>query len=86
MAFGKLGDFALNYLKQGTKVALSGRIQTGSYIKDGVKTYTTEVVAERMEFCERKATEETTDDVPPTAPEEFADVTGAVGELPFKTK
>ena len=43
------------YLNQGTKIALEGRIQTGSYIKtDGTKVYTTEIVAENMEFAERK--------------------------------
>ena len=48
-------EFADKYLNQGTKIALEGRIQTGSYIKtDGTKVYTTEIVAENMEFAERK--------------------------------
>ena len=54
-AFGKNAEFADKYLNQGTKIALEGRIQTGSYIKtDGTKVYTTEIVAENMEFAERR--------------------------------
>ena len=53
VAFGKLAEFAEKYLKQGTKIAITGRIQTGSYTnKDGNKVYTTEVVANRVEFLE----------------------------------
>jgi single-strand DNA-binding protein len=55
VAFGKQGEFAEKYLKQGTKIAVTGRIQTGSYTnKDGQKVYTTDVVAEDQEFCESK--------------------------------
>ena len=54
VAFGKNGEFAEKYLKKGMKVAVSGRIQTGSYEKDGRKIYTTEVVIEEHEFCEGK--------------------------------
>ena len=55
VAFGKNGEFAEKYLKQGTKIALRGRIQTGSYTnKDGIKVYTTEVVVEEQEFAESK--------------------------------
>ena len=55
VAFGRLGEFAEKYLHKGTKVALSGRIQTGSYTnRDGVKVYTTEVVVEEQEFAESK--------------------------------
>lgn len=55
VAFGKLGEFAEKYLKQGTKVVLSGRIQTGSYTnKDGNKVFTTDVVAENIEFAESR--------------------------------
>ena len=54
-AFGKSGEFAEKYLKQGTKILVTGRIQTGSYTnKDGVKVYTTDVVVESQEFCESK--------------------------------
>lgn len=55
VAFGRLGEFAEKYLHKGTKVVLSGRIQTGSYTnKDGVKVYTTDVIADDIEFAESK--------------------------------
>ncbi len=55
VAFGRLGEFAEKYLHKGTKVALTGRIQTGSYTnKDGVKVYTTDVIADDIEFAESK--------------------------------
>ena len=56
VAFGKSAEFAEKYLKQGTKIAVTGRIQTGSYTnKDGNKVYTTDVVIEEQEFAESKA-------------------------------
>ena len=55
VAFARSAEFAEKYLKQGTKICVSGRIQTGSYTnKDGVKVYTTEVVIEDQEFAESK--------------------------------
>ena len=55
VAFGRTGEFAEKYLHKGTKIAVTGRIQTGSYTnKDGVKVYTTEVVIDDHEFCESK--------------------------------
>ena len=55
VAIGKNGEFAEKYLKQGTKIAITGRIQTGSYTnKDGNKVYTTDVMVEEHEFCEVK--------------------------------
>ena len=56
VAFGRQAEFAEKYLKQGTKMVVSGRIQTGSYTnRDGVKVYTTEVVIEEQDFAESKA-------------------------------
>ena len=56
VAFGRSAEFAEKYLKQGTKIAITGRIQTGSYTnKDGNKVYTTDVVVEEQEFAESKA-------------------------------
>ena len=53
VAFGRTAEFAEKYLKQGTKMVVSGRIQTGSYTnRDGVKVYTTEVVIEEQDFAE----------------------------------
>ena len=59
IAFGKSAENLEKYVKKGNKVAISGRIQTGSYTnKDGNKVYTTDVVAERVEFIESKKQEE----------------------------
>jgi single-strand DNA-binding protein len=55
VTFGKNAEFAEKYLKKGTKIALTGRIQTGSYTnKEGQKVYTTDVVVDEMEFAESK--------------------------------
>jgi len=55
VAFGKAGEFAEKYFRKGTKIAVTGRIQTGSYTnKDGVKVYTTDIVVEEQEFAESK--------------------------------
>lgn len=57
VAFGKSAEFAEKYFRQGIKVVVTGRIQTGSYTnKDGQKVYTTDVVVEDQEFAESKAT------------------------------
>ena len=56
IAFGKTAEFAEKYLAKGMRVAVEGRVQTGSYTnRDGQKVYTTEVVVERQEFLEKKA-------------------------------
>ena len=56
VAFGRAAEFAERYLRQGVKIAVTGRIQTGSYTnRDGVKVYTTDVVIEEQEFAESKA-------------------------------
>lgn len=56
VAFGKSAEFAEKYLHKGTKLVITGRIQTGSYTnKDGQKVYTTDVVVEDQEFAESKA-------------------------------
>ena len=57
--FGKSAEFAEKYLRQGTKILVTGRIQTGSYTnRDGQKVYTTDVVVEDQEFAESKAVAE----------------------------
>lgn len=59
VAFGRTGEFAEKYFHKGTKIAVCGRISTGSYTnKDGQKVYTTEVVVEENEFAESKASSE----------------------------
>ncbi|MDY2938481.1 MAG: single-stranded DNA-binding protein [Fusicatenibacter sp.] len=55
VAFGRQAEFAEKYLRQGVKIAITGRIQTGSYTnRDGQKVYTTDVVVEEQEFAESK--------------------------------
>ncbi len=55
VAFGKQGEFVEKYFHKGMKMVLTGRIQTGSYTnKEGSKVYTTDVVAEEIEFAESK--------------------------------
>ena len=56
VSFGRTAEFAEKYFRQGLKIAVTGRIQTGSYTnRDGQKVYTTEVVVEDQEFAESKA-------------------------------
>ena len=56
VSFGKTAEFAEKYFRQGLKVLVTGRIQTGSYTnRDGQKVYTTDVVVEDQEFAESKA-------------------------------
>ena len=86
VAFGKNGEFAEKYLHQGTKIAVTGRIQTGSYTnKEGQKVYTTDIVVEEQEFCEKKADATTGQQATPS---EYGDgfmniPTGLEEELPF---
>jgi len=82
VAFGKTAEFISQYFKQGVKMALEGRIQTGSYTdKDGVKHYTTDVIAEQVEFAESKRAEDT----PPPNNGEWLQVPEDIeNDLPFK--
>ena len=84
VAFGKLGEFAEKYLKKGTKIAVVGHIQTGSYTNnEGKKVYTTEVVVEEQEFAESKKAS----DEPKPMPDGFMDVPEDIeGGLPFGNK
>lgn len=55
VAFGKQAEFVEKYIKKGTKIVVVGRIQTGSYTnKEGQRVYTTDVIAEEIEFAESK--------------------------------
>ena len=59
VAFGRSGEFAEKYFHKGIKIAVTGRIQTGSYTnKDGQKVYTTDVIVEEQEFAESKSKSE----------------------------
>ena len=81
VAFGKAADFVGKYFHRGMKIALEGRLQTGSYEKDGVKHYTTDVIVENVEFTEsKKAAEEST-----PASAGFVNIPdGIEADLPFK--
>ena len=89
VAFGKAGEFAERYLHKGTKIVLTGRIQTGSYTnKEGQRIYTTDVVAEDQEFAESKNAESggTYSNQPAPAPQSGNDgfmPAGDDSELPF---
>ncbi|WP_124066272.1 single-stranded DNA-binding protein [Clostridium sp. E02] len=57
VAFDKGGEFTEKYFRQGMRVLVSGRIQTGNYTnKDGVKVYTTDIIVEEQEFADSKNT------------------------------
>ena len=51
--FGKTAELVEKYMGKGRLVGITGRIQTGSYEKDGKKVYTTDVIADRVEFLDR---------------------------------
>lgn len=56
VSFGKTAEFVEKYFKKGQRIGLCGRIQTGSYTNnDGQKVYTTDVIAEEVEFVESKS-------------------------------
>lgn len=92
VAFGKAGEFAEKYLKKGTKMLISGRIQTGKYTnQDNQTIYTTNVVVETQEFCESKKNSENNETVEPqgdgAASEGFMTIPeNAADDLPFKKK
>ena len=85
VCFGKSAEFAEKYLKKGTKVVVTGRIQTGSYTdKDNKKVYTTDVIVEEQEFAESKgaSSEQTPPDV--TKDDDFMNITPAMAnDMPF---
>ena len=85
VAFGKQGEFVEKYLHKGMKIAVTGRIQTGSYTnKEGAKVYTTEVVVEEHEFCESKQNADVNNPAPATSSDGFMTIPdGLEGELPF---
>lgn len=82
VAFGKSAEFAEKYLRKGTKVVVTGRIQTGSYTnRDGQKVYTTDVVIEEQEFAESKASSSPAQD---KGSDGFMDIPDGIDEeLPF---
>lgn len=85
IAFGKRGEFAEKYLRKGTKIAVVGRIQTGSYTnKDGQKVYTTDVIVDEHEFVESKASQQNGGDSAPVSSDGFTSIPDGIDEeLPF---
>ena len=87
VAFGKVAQFAEYYLHRGTKIIITGRIQTGSYTnKDGQKIYTTDVVVEDQEFAESKGASSGNGGTAPQAadPDGFMSLPDGIDEeLPF---
>ena len=83
VAFGKRAEFFEKYGKKGTKFAIEGRIQTGSYTnKDGQKVYTTDVIVDQAEFADSKKTSEPAQPTP--ADNGFVNIPeGIEEELPF---
>lgn len=55
VAFGKTGETISQYLGKGRRIALEGRIQTGSYEKDGVKRYTTDIIVDSFDFIDSRS-------------------------------
>ena len=95
VVFGRSAEFAEKYFRQGMRISVSGRIQTGSYTnRDGVKVYTTEVVVEEQEFAESKAVSDShvnrsasqpaAPDMADSSAEGFMNIPDEIGgELPF---
>ncbi len=76
----KQAENVKNYLTKGSQVAIDGRIQTGSYEKDGKKVYTTDVVADNVEFLDTKASREkaaSNDNFADVTPSDFAPSAGS---------
>lgn len=84
VAFGRSADFIEKYFNKGKKLALTGRIQTGSYTnRDGAKVFTTDVVVETVEFVESK-TSDSPQAASKTSSDEFMDIPDNTGEtMPF---
>ena len=95
VVFGKQAEFAEKYFRQGIRIVVSGRIQTGSYTnRDGVKVYTTEVVVEEQECAgskavsdshvNRSASQPAAPDMADSSAEGFMNIPDEIGgELPF---
>lgn len=83
VVFGKGAEFTEKYLKKGTKVLVTGRIQTGSYEKDGKKVYTTDIIAEDQEFAESKSASESNSS-PTSSDGDFMEIPAdSLSDMPF---
>ena len=84
-AFGKIGEVVEKYVHKGSKIGVTGRIQTGNYTnKDGIKVYTTDVMIEEVEFCESKGNNSSNQSAPQTSSDGFLSIPDGIDEeLPF---
>lgn len=90
VVYGKAAENCANYLFKGSMVGIEGRIQTGSYVKDGTKYYTTDIVANRVEFLSKpksdgqskQGTGQQDQNYDPLVPEGFYDMDDDEG-IPF---
>lgn len=89
VAFGRTGEFLERFGRKGTKFVIEGRIQTGSYTnKEGQRVYTTDIVAEQVEFAESKGSADASAPADRPAPSGAVDgfmniPDGIEEELPF---
>ena len=83
--FGKTAEFAEKYLHKGMRIAIEGRIQTGSYEKDGARVYTTDVIVNRHEFVESRSSNNQTQTATPAQDNSFVNVPDDADDetLPF---
>lgn len=83
VAFDRAAEFAEKYFQKGIKIAVTGRIQTGSYTnRDGQKVYTTEVIIEDQEFAESKSASDSYRNSRPAGPEASAPQGAPASERP----
>ena len=84
IAWEKKAEFAENYMHKGMKFLVEGRIQTGSYEKDGKKFKTFDIIADNIEFCEKKKADETTGQPKENSGDGFMHIPdGMMDEMPF---
>lgn len=82
IAFGKTAEFLEKYFHKGMRIGLSGRIQTGSYEKDGKKVYTTDIICEEVEFVESKQGGNYTQQQTQST-DDFMNIPDGMDKLPF---
>jgi single-strand DNA-binding protein len=83
LTFKKSAENLANYCKKGALIGIDGRIQTGSYEKDGKRIYTTEVLAESIQFLETRGTKQEADNTPSSNTVVHGGVEISDDELPF---
>lgn len=84
IAFGKTAEFVEKYLKMGIKISTEGQVRTSSYTnKEGKKIYTTDIVADSIEFVESKKESQPQPQAQPQAQNFVSIPDGIENELPF---